>query len=503
MSSSKIFLGIDVGHTVVKVAAYDEKGNEIANAGYRVELKNPKPGYYETDIKELFSSTLNAIKEIGKKISLHDVAAIGLCGGGDGFYALDRNLNPIGNGIPGLDRRAINILRKLKEEGLYDILFNKIGMPVLPGSIPIVLRWFKENDRNFYDKIAVILARKDIVRYMLTGDISTEISDACFGVLNVYTQEYDREIFEIVGVEDKFDALPELRPNSYDVAGYITEKVASITGLKAGTPVIAGAHDACCNTIGTGAIEPHVVCTGGGTWSINLTIVDKPILNPKWSCEAFVKKGTWILEGSSPTATVSLDWFVDIFMKEEKEKMGKLVYKYCDEIVEKTETGLIFLPYLMGLPWGYPFQENASGAFIGIRLEDSKKEFLRAIFEGITFVHALHINEYEKYIGVNEVRFTGGAARSKVWTQMLADTIGKKVVTVDKEETGCFGAAILAMWGIGEIRGLDEVKGLVRIKEVFYPKEENREKYERKYMLFVEICQMLEKYWGDLEKLRG
>jgi L-xylulokinase len=503
MYGEKLFLGIDVGHTVIKIAAYNQEGMELISVGQRVSLQNPKPGYYQTDVEELFSSCVIALKNLVKHVNPQNIEAIGLCGGGNGLYALDENFTPLKFGYPALDRRAVNVIRELKREKLYDVLFNKIGMPILPGSVPILMRWFKDNDRGIYDKVAVIMSRKDIVRYMLTGDISTEISDACFGLLNVYTQEYDREIFEILKIQDKFDALPELRPNSYDIAGYISDKAASLTGLKAGIPVIAGAHDACCNTIGVGALGSDKVCTGGGTWSINLIVVEKPILNPKWSCEAFIKKGTWILEGSSPTATVSLDWFIDTFMKEEKSKLkGKSIYQICDETIRKVKTGIIFLPFLLGLPWGYPFKENALAAFIGIRYEDSISEFLRAIYEGVTFIHATHIGEFEKYFNIKEIRFTGGAARSSIWAQMLSDVTGKRVLTIDKEETGCFGSAILAMYGINAISRLEEAERMIKIRDVFYPDEERKKEYDKKYKLYLGISSLLEEFWDDLESVR-
>jgi len=298
------------------------------------------------------------------------------------------------------------------------------------------------------------------------------------------------------------DALPELRPNSYDVAGFITEEASRETGLKEGTPVVAGAHDACCNTLGVGAVKDNIVCTGGGTWSINLLVVDKPLLNTMWSCECFVKKGTWILEGSSPTATISLDWFVKNFCSDEKriaEERGQSVYKICDEEVSDVKTNIVYLPFLMGLPWNYPFQSNATAGFLGMRVEYGKKEVLRAVYEGVTFIHALHIEQFEKNIGVSEVRFTGGAAKSEIWCQMLADVLGKKVLTVDKKETGCCGAALLAAIGVGEIKDIQNVVKFIRIKKVYEPHE--TEKYREKYEIFKLCGKALSEVWNRLEEL--
>jgi len=497
-----MFLGIDVGHSAMKAVVFDDDWNEAVSAHANISMYVPKPGHYETSIKELWSQTKKVLREITEKVNPNLIKGIGICGGANGLYPLDENLNPVGRGITILDQRAKYIIDKLKKEEKYDTLFRKLGMPVLPGAASVVLRWLKDHEYERYRKIKHILARKDVVRLKLTGDVSTEITDACFGLLNVRTQEYDEEIFEILGIEEMIDALPELRPNSYDIAGFITEQASRETGLKEGTPVVVGAHDACCNTLGVGAVRNNIVCTGGGTWSINLLVVNEPLLNPMWSCESFVEKGTWILEGSSPTATISLDWFVKNFCSEERriaEERGESIYKICDEEISDIETTIIYLPFLIGLPWNYPFQSNATAGFLGIRMEHSKKEFLRAVYEGVTFIHALHIEQFEKNIGVSEVRFTGGAAKSEIWCQMLADVLEKRVLTVDKEETGCFGAALLAAIGVGEINDVQDVVKFIKIKKVYKPRE--AEKYRRKYEIFKLCGKVLSEVWNRLEEL--
>jgi L-xylulokinase len=496
-----MFLGIDVGQTVIKAGLYDTEGKEAALSSERIKTLNPRPGCYETSMDDLWIQTRKVIKDLTKQIDTRTIRAISFSGGGNGFYPLDEKLKPVCMGILGLDRRANYIIDRLKKTEAFELLFEKIGMPPWPGCVPVILRWFKENDKQNYNKIKYILSRKDFVRLKLTAKLATEISDACFGLLNVRAQSYDKEIFEILGVSEMFDALPELKDKSYDIVGYVTREAAEETGLKEGTPVAAGAHDACCNTLGVGAIKDNMVCTGGGTWSINLLVIDKPILSWKWSCESFVEKKKWMLQSASPTSTTSLDWFIEHFFeveKKEAEKEGKNIYGVCDEGVKKVGTGMIFLPFLMGLPWGYPFQSNASAGFIGISKEDGKMQMLRAVYEGVAFIHAVHIEEYEKSIGISSIRFTGGAARSEVWCQMLADVLKKKIVTVDKEETGCFGAALLAALSVGEIKNVEESAKLVHVKKEYYPKGD----YGKKYKIFKESCTSFGKIWNGLESLR-
>ena len=499
--SDTIFLGIDSGQSNIKVTAFDNQGNEIISANEAVNILTPCTGFYEVDLQELWMKTRKLLRKITGKINPKFIKCIGLSGHAGGLYALDRDLKPLKFGILPTDQRANIILERLKQIGICKELFEKTGMPLMPGFAIFILKWLKEFKREVYERLSYVFARKDFIRYKLTGDISTEISDACFGFLNVYTQNYDEDIFELVGIRDAFHLLPELRDTSYEIAGYVTKEAAEETGLREGTPVIVGAHDACCNLIGSGAIRGDAMCSAGGTWSINLLVIDRPFLNPMWSCESFVRKKTWMLEQYSPTAAISLNWFIENFFREEKQKAQierKNVYELIDEEIANINAKLLFLPFLLGLPPGYPYQSNASAAFLGIRFEDQKLTFLRALYEGIAFIKAVHLEQYEKYFKIKEIRFTGGMAKSRVFPQLLADVTGKKVIIVDKEETGCFGAAFLAAMGIKEVKDLEEVFKYLRTKKTYFPKKS----YARKYALFKTCCQRLSEIWNEFEKLR-
>jgi L-xylulokinase len=499
--SSKMFLGIDVGQTVVKAALFNEEGKKIAISDTKTKTLNPKLGYYERDMDDLWNRTREIIRDITKKVDPKDIKAIGLSGHGSGCYPLDEMGKPVGNGILASDQRAKEIIKGWKKDGTLGIFLGKTGITYSPAIMPVLLLWYKENDKKKYNKIKHLLFCKDFIRFKLTNKVATDISDP-YGVLNVKTQNYDEEIFELAGVSELVSALPQLKDKSYDLAGYITEEAARGTGLKEGTPVAVGAHDACCNTLAVGAIKDNIVCTGGGTWSINLLVTDKPYVSQRWYCENFIEKGKWMLEGASPTSAINLEWFIENFCEKEKErakKEGKTVYQICDEEIKGVDTNILYHSFLLGLPFHIPFQRNAMASFIGINKADGKKEILRALYEGVAFAHRAHIEEYEKAMGIGEIRFTGGAAKSAVWAQMLADVLGRKVTIVDKVETGCFGAALLGTLSIGEIRSLKEAVALIGIKEKYYPKKD----YNKKYEIYKRSCSSLGEIWNDLEDLRS
>jgi L-xylulokinase len=505
MGSSEVYLGIDSGQSKIKIAAFDEYGNQIMLVDESLRILTPKSGFYEIDVEELWLKTRKLLRKITRKISPHNIKCIGICGHAGGFYALDYNLRPFKKGILPIDERAKSVISKLDWEHVSKEFFKKTGMPLMTGFPIMILRWLKEGEKQKYKGIKYILSRKDLIRYLLTGEISTDITDACFGFLNVYTQNYDKEIFELIEIVDAFDYLPELRTASYEIVGHVSCEASKETGLNEGTPVIVGAHDACCNLIGSGAIESRSMCSAGGTWSINMILTDKPVLNMKWSCESFIIKGKWMLEQYSPTAAICLNWFINNFLSEEIQKAksnGANIYDVINEKIANVETHVIFLPFIMGLPSGYPYSSNASAAFIGLRFEDDKVKLLRALYEGIAFVKAVHIEEYERFFPIEEIRFTGGMAKSNIFCQLLADITGKNVLTVDKEETGCFGVAFLGMMGLGYAKELKDVLQYLKISRIYQPRREYSNTYNSKYILFKKCCLVLDGIWSMIEEMR-
>jgi len=183
------------------------------------------------------------------------------------------------------------------------------------------------------------------MRYRLTGELALEISDATFSFTHHRTQDDDEEILDLAGALEAADALPELHGAGYDVAGHTTREIEEQTGISEGTPVVAGAHDACVDSLGVGAIDRDIVTTAGGTWSLSTKVLGEPSVElDTWCCENFLERGTWMLEIARPTGTISSDWFVDEFFEteaEEAEHGDKEVWDIIESRIEEW-TRLLF-----------------------------------------------------------------------------------------------------------------------------------------------------------------
>jgi L-xylulokinase len=498
------YIGIDIGHTTVTAVAYDADWTVAGEYGVEGGMLHPSDDRTEIPIAERWGIVLECLDELADRIPTDGIDGIGLAGGGGGLYPLGADGEPAMHGVPLLDQRTRDgLFAEWMDDGTRRQISEITGIPLPPAGVLIMLRWLKDNESRTYEEIEHILNLKDVVRYKLTGELANEISDATFSLTNHQTQRYDEELFELAGIEDKWDALPELLPNSHDVAGHTTAEVERATGIPEGTPVVAGAHDACANTLGVGAPGEGRVTTAGGTWSLSTMALDEPVVDlDSWCCENFVESGTWMLEISTPTGTVSLDWFVEDFCEPERrraEREDRVIWDVIEEKIEGVETNAIFHPFLFGNPWGYLYQDAASGSFTGLQPTDGRVEMLRAVYEAIAFMHRWQIDLYDEAFGVKEVRFTGGAARSDYWAGMFADVMATPVVTTTMDESGCFGAAMLAAIGTGALDGLADTEGLVETEDVYRPTDAD---YDRKYDAFRRLAGQLEPTWDTHYDLR-
>lgn len=499
-----MFIGIDTGHTNVTAVAYDANWSPAARHTIEAGMDQPADGWLAIPIEERWDAVLTCLEEVVDSIG-STVQGIGLAGAGGGLYPLNADCDPVRDGVPALDERSRGgIFDRWQEDGTRQKISEITGIPLPPGGALVTLRWLKEHEPDNYDAIDHVLNHKDVVRYRLTGELANESSDACFSLTNYRTQAYEDELFELAGVTDKRDALPELIPNTYDVAGRTTLAVERATGVPEGTPVVAGAHDACANTLGAGALGTNTVTTAGGTWSLSTMAIDDPVVDlDRWCCESFLETGSYMLEISMPTGTISLDWFVEDFCEPERrqaDREDRVVWDVIEEAIAGVETDAMFHPFLFGNPWGYMYEDTASGSFTGLTRSDGRMEILRAVYEAIAFMHRWQVDLFDEAFDVEEVRFTGGAARSEFWAAMFADVMDKPVVTTAADESGCLGSALLAAVGVGEFDSLGEAAEVVTVENVYHPDETD---YDRKYHTFRELTDRLEGVWEAHRELRA
>jgi L-xylulokinase len=347
---------------------------------------------------------------------------------------------------------------------------------------------------------------KDYTTYCLTGEIVSDYTDMSgTSLLDVRNRRYSRELLEIYGLGELWDAMPKLA-ESFEVVGKVTPEAAEATGLAPGTPVVGGIFDVDASALGSGVFQPGQVCIIAGTWSINEIVTAEPLVDPSlFMTSCYTVPGLWLTIEASATSATNLEWFVNQFCGEERVEAGKRgisVYDMCNEMVASLPPGgtdIIFHPFL----YGSNVQATARAGFYGIAGWHAKAHVVRALYEGVVYCHLAHVDKLRAGgAQMDVVRLTGGGARSKVWTQIFADSLQLPMEVPQGVELGARGAAICAGIGAGVYRDHAEaVDKAVRLERRQEPDAEATPLYLARYAEYQRLLGAMEDPWDHLARL--
>ncbi len=506
----KYYLGLDNGGTATKAAVFSECGKELATAGMDTAMLVPKAGFTERDMDEMWEANCQVVKEALKKagISGEEVACVAVCGHGKGLYLWGKDGKPVRNGIISTDNRAWKYPLGWQQDGTEDKVFERSCQHILSSQPVSLLAWLKDYEPEVLEKTRWIFACKDYVRFRLTNEAFAERTDysGC-NLVNLHTGEYDQELLELFGLSECMNKLPPLR-NSTDICGYITKDAAKKTGLKEGIPVGGGAFDIDACALAVGITNEEHVCMIAGTWSINEYIGSMPVTDGSVMMNSFFcLPDCYLIEECSPTSAGNNEWFIKNLLPElraECKKKNTNIYEQMNEWVKEIPTEEfcpIYLPFLMASN----VHPNAGGSFVGISNYHTRKHLLRSVYEGVTFCHRYHLERLlrTRKDEPKSIRLAGGAARSPMWTQMFADVMKLPVESVDVNETGAFGCALIAATACRRYSNVSEaVRKMCRISAPVLPDPTRSAIYEEKYQLYCKTIEALDGLWDSLQKYR-
>lgn len=485
---AKYLLGIDNGGSDIKCAIFDTEGKEISTSSTQVKIETPKPGYTERDANEVWTANVKVIKEAIEKANINnsDILAIGITAYGNGLVFVDENINPIYPAIVSTDDRGSEYCKKFKEDGTERKIFPYTRQTTWSAQPAILLPWFKDNNREIYDKTRWILSMKDYIRYKLTGKLNGEITEASSTCLmNLDTKKYDPFIFETLNIEESLVKMPPVL-NSTDIAGHVTKEVADITGLKENTAVAAGYFDIDANALASGILSDEELCLIAGTWSINEFLIKdatKDIDKKTNIATLSYVDGLYLMEDSTPTSASNFNWYIEKIIKEYNPNITtKEIYETCNTLVKERkpeDSSVIFVPYL----YASATHPNAHGAFLNIQAKDDTSSLIRAIYEGVVFSSVHHVNNLKRPIETyKKAKLSGGVTNSEVWSQMMADALQIPIQTLDGTQIGAKGAVIGAAVAVNVFKDLEDgVKHMVHEGKLYTPNKELKEIYKIKY----------------------
>ena len=481
------FLGIDISTTSSKALLIDEAGRVVAVASAPHTLQTPRPLWSEQDPHEWWQAVCASIRTVLKQAgALADsVAAIGLTGQMHGLVLLDEAGQVLRPAILWNDQRTQAQCDEIHSVFGREKFIQITGNVALTGFTAPKILWVKENEPEIFTKAAHVLLPKDFVRYKLTGDYTMDKADGSGTVLfDLRKRDWSDEVLSALGIPRSW--MPPVYEGP-QITGHVTSAAAKASGLKVGTPIVAGGGDQSAQAIGVGAVNPGVIGLTVGTSGVVFATTPSVLIEPEGRLHAFCHAvpGMWHFMGVMLSAAGSLQWYRDNLAP--GLSFDDLL-KEAEEVTAGSE-GLFFLPYLSGERTPHP-DPSARGAFIGLTLRHGRGHMTRAVLEGVAFglKDNFMLIQNAGLGSIDQIRASGGGIKSRLWRQILASVLGYELVTVSVVEGAAYGAALLAGVGAGYWADVAlACKEVIRLTEFTKPSEMQVAIYRDAYPIYREL----------------
>ena len=484
-------LGVDIGTSACKVAAFDECGTTCASSTIPYKVFYPKPGYAEQSADDWYSAFCIGCSEIiSAGINPAEIACIGIDGQSWSAIPVDITGTPLCNTPIWFDTRAAEVCEEIRSTIGEKMFFDVCGNPLQPSYTTPKVLWYKQNLPDMYRRIHKVMQSNSYIVLKLTGKYSQDLSQG-YGLhfFDIRNGCYSAEMCSAMGLD--ISMFPETIYKCSDIVGCVNSEAAKLTGLLEGTPVIAGGLDAACGTLGSGVLYAGQTQEQGGTSGGMSICTDECITNELLITSQHVVHGKWILQGGTTGGGGALKWWNDNFGEYENSIVPKdmSVYKLYDDLAQKIpcgSDGLIMLPYMAG-ERSPIWDAKAKGMYFGIDYTKTKGHFIRALMEGVAFA-LKHNLQTDTRIKIDTLYATGGSANSRLWTQIKADVTGCRICVPTSDMGATLGVAMVAGVGIGMYRSFEEaVAKTITIKREHIPNPENNDIYEENYRKYITL----------------
>jgi xylulokinase len=492
------YLGIDSSTTATKALLMDADGTVVAVGRSEYGYDTPHPLWVEQSPELWWDATKTAVSAAldAAGVAGAEIAAIGLTGQMHGLVLLDESGDVIRPAILWNDQRTEAECDEIRDLVGRQRLIDVTGNDALTGFTAPKILWVRNHEPGVFERSTTMLLPKDYVRYRLTGTVAMDKAGGSGTLLfDLAARNWSPEITEILNVP------MSLLPPTFEgtrITGVVSDEAAAATGLRSGTPVMAGGGDQAANGVGVGAIKPGIAAVSLGTSGVVFAATEGPVYEPAGRLHAFCHAvpGMWHLMGVMLSAAGSYRWFKDTFAPHVAYETVNLAAAE----VSPGSNGLVFLPYLTGERTPHP-DPNARGAFVGLTVRHELGHLARSVMEGVAFGLKDSAQLMETGVRIEDVRVSGGGAASKVWLQILADVLGQPLQVVDQPEAPALGAAMLAATGDGAFDSVAEASSAAVVLGDTYEPTSRADAYTEAYSVYRDLYPVLQSSFRRLSDI--
>ena len=491
----KYIIAHDLGTTGNKATLFSEEGQMIGSTVYAYGCHYFNDTWAEQDPEDWWRSICDTTRSLLEKtrVDRKDIAVVSFSGQMMGCLCVDRDGVPLRPSIIWADQRAQKQERDIGEHISLSDYYHIAGHRNSASYGMQKLMWVRDNEPDIYKNTYKTLNAKDYIVFKLTGKFYTEPTDATSNAcLDLKTLQWSERIVDLSGIDP--EKLPEIVPSTC-VAGGVTSEAAEATGLAEGTPVVMGGGDGVCANVGAGSVRPGQTFSyvGSSSWiasTSEVPVFDDQMRTVTW---AHIVPGMYAPNGTMQSAGGSYAWLknqVCRFETAEAEKQGVSAYELINREIEQSpvgSNGVIFLPYLLG-ERAPRWNTDARAAFLGLKMENERKDMLRSVLEGVTMNLSIILEVLRQYLTIDEILVIGGGAKGAVWCQMMADIYNARIkVPVLLEEATSMGAAVTGGVGVGLFKDFDAIERFINVRNIHEPDPEAVKAYAPVKELF-ELC---------------
>lgn len=502
----KYMIGVDIGTTSTKSVLYDENGQFIMKHKIGYELHTPNVDVSEENPDELFDAVLMTVKYVVREanIAKEDIKLISFSAQMHSLVAMDENHHRLTENITWADNRASKYATLINNQYNGLDIYRRTGTPIHPMSPLSKIFWMKHEQQSTFDNTAMFADIKTYILYQLFEQYVIDHSMAsATGMFNLEQLDWDDDVLNLLGISRS--QLPELVPTTHILTG-MKKRYATLMGIDENTPVVIGASDGVLSNLGVNSYQQGEVAVTIGTSGAIRTVIDKPRTDEKGRIFCYVLTDEhYVIGGPVNNGGVILRWLRDEILASEVEtakRLGVDPYDVLTQIASRVKPGsdgLIFHPYLAG-ERAPLWNADARGSFFGLTLSHKKEHMIRAALEGVLY------NLYTVYLALievmnetpNEIKATGGFAKSEIWRQMMADIFDTQLSVPESYESSCLGACVLGMKALGEIDDFSIIEQMVGTTHEHQPDPNTVDIYQQLVKIFIKISRSLTESYSEI-----
>lgn len=501
-------MGLDVGTTGVKAAAFNESGQLLYLAYRDYPLEFPAEGMAEINIELLWLKVTEAVRELNSNLSYDPVESLSVSSQGEGIVPVDGNGKNLDSFVVTFDNRTTQQVDWWRKEiDSYEI-FKITGMPLHPMYSINKIMWFIKNKPAVHKKVWKYMCAQDYINFKLCSEAAIDYSLASRTMaFDIMSKKWSEKMIDKAGIEIK--VLSNVYPSGVFV-GYLSKKLQSDLGFKRKVKVITGGHDQACGSVGAGIISEGDAANSIGTVDVicpvfGKAMLDKMMFENNYCCYPHVIPDKYMSVAFNLTGGLLLKWYRDELCQSEKEyaRANDIdEYSYIISMCSDKPVKIFILPHFVGS--GTPELDSCSkGAIVGLTAAAKKADMTRALLDSLNYEMKYNIDRLKKCgVVINELRSTGGGARSPAWMQMKADLFGIRISKMEVSESAALGAAIIAAYGTGRYQTIEQsVKQMVKASDKYVPDMTKHKEYQNYYELYKKLYGTLKDFNTQLSLL--